>query len=124
MPGITLFKWPKEDLRDATIDYIQQRHTFASVSHEQGTLAMAIRARLSMRSRGEYRYLLRMESDIGPTGKPPIKSYRVEKEAVGSRVRWVTASDQDPIAEAVQATLDDLLLQIEEDHGLYGKSSK
>jgi hypothetical protein len=45
----------------------------------------------------------------------------VEKEAVGSRVRWVTASDQDPITEAVQAALDDLFLQIEEDATLYGR---
>jgi len=50
-----------------------------------------------------------------------VKSYVVQKEAVGSRVRWVTASDQDPIGAAVQAALDDLFMQIEEDAGLYRK---
>jgi hypothetical protein len=40
---------------------------------------------------------------------------------MGSRVRWITASDQDPIAAAVQAALDDLFAQIEEDAALYGK---
>jgi hypothetical protein len=34
-------------------------------------------------------------------------------------VRWITASDQTPIAETVQAALDDLLTQIEADHLLY-----
>jgi hypothetical protein len=121
MPGIALFEWPVKDLRAATIDYIQQRRTFTSVSEEQGSLTLAIKAWLRMQSRREYRYILRLESNLGPTAKPPVKSYMVEKDAVGSRVRWITASDQDPIAEAVQAALDDLLLQIEEDSALYGK---
>jgi hypothetical protein len=47
-----------------------------------------------------------------------------EKETVGSNVRWVTASDQTPIAEAVQAALDDLLSQIEADHLLYRNASR
>jgi len=72
-----------------------------------------------MRSRGTYRYRLRLESALGPSEKPPIKSYLVEKETVGSSVRWITASDQTPIAEAVQAAMDDLLSQIEADHLLY-----
>ena len=50
-----------------------------------------------------------------------MKSYVVQKEAVGSRVRWVTASDQNPISTAVQEALDDLFMQIEEDAALYGK---
>jgi hypothetical protein len=33
----------------------------------------------------------------------------------------VTASDQNPISAAVQAALDDLFMQIEENAGLYGK---
>ena len=72
-----------------------------------------------MRSRGNYRYSLRLESALGPSGNPPIKSYLVEKETVGSSVRWITTSDQTPVAEAVQAALDDLLSQIEADHLLY-----
>jgi hypothetical protein len=62
-----------------------------------------------------------LEADLGPTGKSPTKSYVVQKETVGSRVRWVTASDQEPIAAAVQAALDDLFAQIEEDAALYGR---
>jgi hypothetical protein len=73
-----------------------------------------------MRSRGDYRYIVRFESDLGPSGKPPLKSYIAQRETVGSEVRWITASDQTPIAEAVQAALDDLFLQIEEDASLYG----
>jgi hypothetical protein len=121
MPGIAMLEWPAKNLRSALIDYVRQRHTFSAVSDEQGSLTLTVKPWLWMRSRGEYRYIVHFESDLGPTGKPPIKSYVVEKEAVGSRVRWVTASDQDPIAEAVQAVLDDLFLQIEEDATLYGR---
>ena len=121
MPGVALLDWPAKNLRSALIDYVQQRHTFRSVSEEQGDLTLTLRAWLWMRSREEYRYIVHFESDLGPTGKPAIKSYVVQKEAVGSRVRWVTASDQVPIAEAVQAALDDLFLQIEEDATLYGR---
>lgn len=120
MPGIALFKWPANDLRTATMDYIEKRGTFSSVHEDQGKLTLTIKALLRMQSRGKYRYLLRLESDLGPSAKTPIKSYLIEKDAVGSSVRWVTASDQDPIAEVVQAALDDLLLQIEGDAALYG----
>jgi hypothetical protein len=123
MPGIALLEWPAKDLRTAAIDYIHNRRTFSSVSEEQGSLTLTIKAWLWMRSRGEYRYTIRLESDLGPSGKPPQKSYLVQKEAVGSRVRWVTASDREPIEEAVQAALDELLLLIEEDGVLYGKRS-
>ena len=124
MPGIAMLEWPARNLRTAAIDYIRQRHTFTTVSEEQGDLTLTIKAWLWMRSRGEYRYTIRFESDLGPSGKPPVKSYLVQKEAVGSRVRWMTASDQDPITEAVQAALDDLLMQIEEDGTLYGKGTR
>jgi hypothetical protein len=103
------------------MDYAKQRQTFDTVSDEQGDLTLTVRAWLWMRSRENYRYIIHLESDLGPTGKPPIKSYVVEKEAVGSYVRWVTASDQAPIGEAVQAALDDLFLQIEEDATLFGR---
>jgi hypothetical protein len=39
--------------------------------------------------------------------------------AAGSSVRWVTASDRDPIEAALQSALDDLLTQIESDRSLY-----
>ncbi|MGH7147673.1 MAG: hypothetical protein ACREIJ_07220 [Nitrospiraceae bacterium] len=121
MPGIALLKWPAQDLRSAVINYIQLRQTFASVGDRPADLTITVKAWLTMRSRGNYRYSLRLESALGPSENPPIKSYLAEKETVGSSVRWITASDQSPIAEAVQAALDDLLTQIEADHLLYRK---
>jgi hypothetical protein len=122
MPGIALLQWPAKDLRTAAIGYIQQRRTFASVGDAPSELTLTMKAWLSMLSRGEYRYTLRLETGLGPTGQPALKSYVVQKEAVGSSVRWVTASDQDPIAQVVQAAFDDLLTQIEADHALYRTS--
>jgi hypothetical protein len=119
MPGILLLDWPAQDLRTAAINYIQSHQSFASVSDKPADLTLTIKAWLTMRSRNHYHYSLRLESGLGPSEKLPTKSYLVEKEAVGSSVRWVTASDQTPIAEAVQAALDDLLSQIEADHLLY-----
>ena len=124
MPGIALFEWPAQDLRSAAIDYIQSRQTFAAVGDKPADLTLTVKSWLTMRSRGNYRYSLRLESDLGPPEEPPIKSYVVEKETVGSRVRWITASDQTPIAEAVQAALDDLLTQIEADHLMYRKGPR
>ena len=124
MPGITLLEWPAQDLRSALIDYIQSRQTFASVGDRPADLTLTVKAWLTMRSRGNYRYSLRLESAIGPSEKPPIKVYLVEKETAGSRVRWITSSDETPIAEAVQAALDDLLAQIEADHLFYRKGPR
>jgi hypothetical protein len=118
-PGIVMLEWPAQDLRAATIDYIESRRTFASVGDKPADLTLTVKAWLTMRSRSNYYYSLRLESVLGPSEKPAIKSYLVEKETVGSSVRWITASDQTPIAEAVQAALDDLLSQIEADHLLY-----
>ncbi|HEX4968515.1 MAG TPA: hypothetical protein VFV44_08345, partial [Nitrospiraceae bacterium] len=123
-PGIVLLDWPAQDLRTAAIDYIQTRQTFASVGEKPADLTLTVKAWLTMRSQDNYYYLLHLESALGPSGKPPIKSYLAEKETMGSHVRWVTASDQTPIAEAVQAALDDLLSQIEADHLLYRNGSR
>jgi hypothetical protein len=117
--GITLLEWPAQDLRSGAIAYIQSRQTFTSVSDTPADLTLTVKAWLTMRSSSNYRYTLRLESALGPSGQLPIKSYLVEKEAIGSSVRWITASDQTPIAETVQAALDDLLTQIEADHLLY-----
>ena len=119
MPGIPLLHWPAQDLRTAAINYIQSHQSFASVGDKPADLILTVKAWLTMRSGSKYRYSLRLESALGSSEKPPIKSYLVEKETVGSSVRWITTSDQTPIAEAVQAALDDLLLQIEADHLLY-----
>ncbi len=116
-----MLEWPAEDLRSAVIDYIQSRQTFASVSDRPADVTLTVKAWLAMRSHGNYHYRLRLESTLGPSGKPAIKSYLVDKETEGSSVRWITASDRSPIAGAVQAALDDLLTQIEADHLLYRK---
>jgi hypothetical protein len=121
MPGIALLEWPAADLRQAIAEYARQRGTFRTVSEEQGTLTLTVKAWLWLRSRETYRYIVHLESDLGPTGKSPVKSYVVEKETVGARVRWLTSSDQVPIDAAVQAALDDLFVQIEEDAALYGR---
>lgn len=121
MPGIALLEWPAADLRQAIVDYARQRGTFVTAGDDQRSLTMVVKAWLWLRSRDTYRYTVHLESDLGPTDKPPVKSYTVEKETVGSRVRWVPASDQDPIAASVQAALDDLFMQIEEDAALYRK---
>lgn len=121
MPGIALLEWPAADLRGAIVEYARQRGTFRTVGDEQGTLTLTVKAWLWLRSREAYRYILHLESDLGPTGKSPVKSYVVEKETVGSRIRSVTSSDEGPITAAVQSALDDLFLQIEEDAALYGK---
>ncbi len=119
MPGIALFEWPAKDLQNATIDYLGQRQTFMGAGPIPGDLTLTIRAWLAMTSRGDYRYALRLESDLGLPGKPPIKSYVVEKEETGSQVRWTTASDQAPVARAVQGALDELLTKIEGDASLF-----
>jgi hypothetical protein len=121
MPGIALLQWPSADLRNAIVEYAKQRGTFLAAEQDQGALTLAVKAWLWVRSREAYRYIVHLESDLGPTGKASTKSYVVQKESVGSRVRWVTASDQEPIAAAVQAALDDLFMQIEEDAALYGR---
>lgn len=120
MPGIALLQWPAADLGHAIVEYAKQRGTFLGAD-DQGVLKLVVRGWLFMRSREAYHYIVHLEADLGPTGKPPIKSYVVQKETVGSRVRWVTASDQEPIAAAVQAALDDLFVQIEDDATLYGR---
>ena len=122
MPGISLLDWPAGDLRQAIVEYARQRNTFRAVGEDQGSLTLTVKAWLWVRSREEaYRYTVQLESDLGTTGTPPTKTYVVKKEAVGSRIRWVTATDRDPIAAAVQAALDDLFMQIEEDAALYGR---
>jgi hypothetical protein len=123
-PGIILLEWPAQDLRTAAIDYIHARQTFASVGEQPADLTLIVKAWLMMRSQDNYYYRVHLESALGPSGKPPVKSYLAERETVGSNVRWVTASDQTPIAEAVQAALDDLLSQIEADHLLYINGSR
>jgi hypothetical protein len=118
MPGITLLEWRTPDLARATMEYIRKRGTFASVSEGPADLAMKLTARLSMITRGPYVYHVRLQADMG-TVTEPIKSYDVERSSTGSSVRWVTASDRDPIEAALQSALEDLLTNIETDRLLY-----
>ena len=117
MPGITLLEWRTPDLSRATMEYIRNRGTFASVSEGPADLAMRLTARLSMIARGPYVYHVRLQADM-ETVTEPIKSYDVERSATGSSVRWITASDRDPIEEALQSALEDLLTSIESDRSL------
>lgn len=118
MPGITLLEWTPRDFSRAVLHYIRQRGTFTSVSGDPADLAMKLTGRLSMVSRGPYVYHIRLHADMG-TATDPIKSYDVERSATGSSVRWVTASDRDPIEAALQLALEDLLTNIESDGSLY-----
>lgn len=118
MPGITLLDWRTPDLSRATIEYIRNRGTFASVSGGPADLAMKVTARLSMIARGPYVYHVRLQADMG-TATEPIKSYDVQRSAIGSSARWITASDRDPIEAALQLALEDLLTNIESDRSLY-----
>lgn len=118
MPGITLLEWRTSDLSRATMEYLRNRGTFASVSEGPADLAMKVTARLSMVTRGPYVYHVRLQADM-ETATEPIKSYDVEQSATGSSVRWVTASDRNPIEAALQLALENLLTNIESDRSLY-----
>ena len=118
MPGISQLEWRPRDFTQAVQQYIRQRGTFLSVSGDSADLTMTLTARLSMVSRGPYVYAIRLHAEMGTTAAP-IKSYDVERSATGSSVRWVTASDRDPIEAALQSALEDLLSNIEVDRVLY-----
>jgi hypothetical protein len=119
MPGITLLKWPAEDLRDAIVGYIQKRGSFAAVSSETGDVILAVKTWLILRAPDRYTYTLHLEADLSKPGQAPMKTYVAEAEAVGSSVRWVTASDEEPINIATGAALHQLLSQIESDGPIY-----
>lgn len=118
MPGIALLEWKHHDLSQALIRYVRQRETFSSVSTDPADLTLRITTKLAMASRDHYRYRIRLQAEMSETAQA-IKAYLVEHEATGSSVRWITASDRDPIEAALQLALDDLLTQIEADRSLY-----
>jgi hypothetical protein len=115
MPGIVLLEWPPEDLRDGIIDYIRKRGTFASVGKEPGDMRLTVKTWLTLRAPDDYIYHLHMEADLGKPNGSPIGSYVAGAQAKGSTVRWVTASDREPIETATTQALDNLLSQIEAD---------
>ncbi|OQW32854.1 MAG: hypothetical protein A4E19_05735 [Nitrospira sp. SG-bin1] len=118
-PGIALLEWSQLDLTQAILRYLQQRGTFVSVSPDPADLTMDVATKLSLTSRqNRYHYRILLRADMSEAADL-IKSYRTEQTAVGSSARWVTASDRDPIQQALQAALDDLMRQIEADGPLY-----
>jgi hypothetical protein len=119
MPGITLLRWPRRDLRQAVLGYVQERGTFRSVSTASAELTLGITTKLALASRQDrYQYRIFLQGEMSEASRS-IKTYLVEHMAVGSQVRWVTASDRDPIEAALQSALDDLLTRIEDDRMLY-----
>jgi hypothetical protein len=116
-PGIALLEWSHLDLNQAVLQYLQQRGTFASVSLEPADLTLHVAPKLTLTSRqGLYHYRISLQAEMSEGTR--LKSYRAEQTAVGSSVRWVTASDRDPIATALQAALEDLMKQIEADRSI------
>lgn len=115
MPGIVLLEWPPEDLRDGIIHYIEKRGTFRSVGRDNGNTVLLVKAWLTLRAPDHYVYHIHLEADLGKRNEPPIGSYVASSQAKGSTVRWVTASDRDPIHAATTQALDSLLSQIESD---------
>lgn len=118
-PGIALLEWSHLDLNQAVVRYLQQRGTFASVSSDPADLTLRVTTKLTLISRkGLYRYRIVLQAEMSEAVRL-LKSYRTEQTVVGSSVRWVTASDRDPIETALQAALEDLMGQIEADGPLY-----
>jgi hypothetical protein len=118
MPGIALLEWTWQDFRRAAIDYIAKRQTFRAVGTEPGELTLSIKSKLAMRYREVYLYRVQLDATLGSSKHPAGRTYVAEGEAQGSSVRWVTASDQNPINEAVRLALDALLTKIEADRVL------
>lgn len=123
-PGIIMLEWSHLDLEQAILRYLQQRGTFASVSHGPADLTLRVATKLSLTSRGGlYRYRILLQADMSE-GVRLIKSYRAEQTVTGSSVRWVTASDCAPIELALQEALEDLMRQIEADRSIYIESDR
>lgn len=118
MPGIPLLEWPAKDLQHTVITYFAQRRTFAAIGTEPAHLQMVVKAWLTLRAPDRYLYRVHLESALSPSGRAPLQTYAADGEAMGSSIRWVTASDQEPIAEATAQALDRLASQIEQDREL------
>jgi hypothetical protein len=118
-PGIAFLEWPHLDLRQAILQYLQQRGTFTSVSPNPADLTLRVATKLTLTSRSSlYHYRIVLQAEISEAAEV-MKSYRAEHTATGSSVRWVTASDRNPIETALQGALEDLMRQVEADGALY-----
>lgn len=118
MPGIALLEWPWNDFRQAVVAYIRKRRSFTTAGTDHGDVTLSIKVHLALRSHDRYVYRLRLDAQLISPTSPSPRTYVVETEATGSSVRWVTASDRDPIAEAVRLALNELLAKIEADRAL------
>jgi hypothetical protein len=118
-PGIALLEWSHLDLKQAVLRYLQQRGTFTSVSPDPADLTLRVATKLRLTSRSSlYHYRIVLHAEVREKDRL-IKSYYAEHTATGSSVRWVTASDRDPIEAALQGALEGLMRQIEEDGAIY-----
>lgn len=124
MPGISLLEWPAKDLRQAIIQFFAQRGTFTAIGPDPADLRLVVKAWLTLRAPDRYLYRVHLESDLSFSGQAPLKTYAAEGEALGSSVRWITASDQEPIAEATTQALQQLATQIEQDRDLIIKGNR
>jgi len=121
MPGIPLLEWPVKNLRQTTLDYFIQRRTFSTNGIEPADIRLIIKAWLTLRAPDRYLYRVHLEADLLFSGATPLKTYMAEGEALGSSVRWTTASDQEPISTATAQALHNLASQIEQDRDVFIK---
>lgn len=115
MPGIPMLDWPAKDLRQAIIHYFAERQTFRSIGSDPADIKMVVKAWLTLRAPDRYLYRVHLEADLSYPGQGAFKTYAAEGEAIGSSVRWITASDQEPIDAATSQALQQLAAQIEQD---------
>ncbi|MBX3122750.1 MAG: hypothetical protein KF854_06710 [Nitrospira sp.] len=118
MPGIAMLDWPAKDLRQAIVRYFSERQTFRAIGTDPADLKMVVKAWLTLRAPDRYLYRVHLEADLSHPGHGVFKTYAAEGEALGSSVRWITASDQEPIDEATSQALQILASQLEQDRDL------
>ncbi|MGC3974771.1 MAG: hypothetical protein QM771_10365 [Nitrospira sp.] len=118
MPGIAMLDWPARDLRQAIIRYFADRQTFKAIGTDPAELKMVVKAWLTLRAPDRYLYRVHLEADLSYPGHGVFKTYAAEGEALGSSIRWITASDQEPIDEATSQALQQLADQLEQDRDL------
>ena len=123
MPGIPMLDWPAKDLRQAAIHYFAERQTFRAVGPDPADRRLVVKAWLTLRAPERYLYRVHLEADLSYSGQATFKTYAAEGEAMGSSVRWITASDQEPIEEATSQALQQLAAQIEQDRDFILKST-
>ncbi len=114
IPRIYYLKWTKQDLRESVEGYLAKRRTFAGRAGAAGDLTLSLKASLLLESRDRYVFIFEIEGTVLKRGTA-LKSYRGRGRAAGPWVRWTTASDEEPITEAVRLALDELFAAIEAD---------